>query len=409
MAYSVSIAQTYSFPRQHPPSHMSELNRQCILERISIEGFRSFRSLQDFELRNINVLIGANGSGKSNFIDFIEWIGDTARIALNEQDKSVRKKRIWDNDDMLFFTGKEPTPQTVFRLTTAGVSYSLTMPNGKLAGATFSLDNKTFHFSTQAGNDDSDRGNGVGVSVTNDNLVDVSETNDANLADAKEAYEFFRLLADLKVYHFHHIRETLSENSNDTDLPDDKLARDGANIARFLRHLKLNHSFDYGNILHRISMDAPFLEDFMFDPVDGDNANDIQLRWKQKHVDHVFHPCQLSDGTLRLICLAAVLLQPEPPTAIVIDEPELGLHPDAIYLLAETIRNASYKTQVIVATHSPLLVDRFVPEDIVVADRRDGATQFTRFTSEYLKHWLEEYSLGQLWQNNHLEGSTTYE
>ncbi|MCA8837196.1 MAG: AAA family ATPase, partial [Proteobacteria bacterium] len=134
---------------------MPEINRQCILERISIEGFRSFRSLQDFELRNINVLIGANGSGKSNFIDFIEWIGDTARIALDEQDKSARKKGLWDNDEMLFFTGKEPARQTVFRLTTAGINYSLTMPKGQLEGATFSLDNKTFHFSTHAGKENS--------------------------------------------------------------------------------------------------------------------------------------------------------------------------------------------------------------------------------------------------------------
>ncbi len=433
MTYSVNIAEAYSSPRPRPQVAMSELNRQCILERISIEGFRSFRSLQDFELRNINILIGANGSGKSNFIDFIEWIGDTARIALGEQDKSVRKRNAWDNDDMLFFTGKEPALQTVFRLTTAGINYSLTMPQGQLEGATFSLDNKTFHFSERAGADASG-GNSADVSVAsaangggdasmataaNDggdasmataaNGGDASMANSVNPADAQEAYDFFRLLADLKVYHFYHIRETLSDNSTNTDLPDDKLARDGSNIARFLRHLKQNHSFCYEKILHRVSMDAPFIEDFVLDPVGGDNADDIQLNWKQLHVDHVFQPCQLSDGTLRLICLAAVLLQPEPPTAIVIDEPDLSLHPDAIHLLAETIRNAADKTQVIVTTQSPLLVDRFEPEDLVVADRRDGATQLTRFTKEGLKDVLEYYTLGELWKKKHLQGSPKYE
>ena len=433
MTYSVNIAQTHSFPRPRPQFPMPEINRQCILERISIEGFRSFRSLQDFELRNINVLIGANGSGKSNFIDFIEWIGDTARIALDEQDKSARKKGLWDNDEMLFFIGKEPAPQTVFRLTTAGINYSLTMPKGQLEGATFSLDNKTFHFSTHAGKEnsgeDSREGNdadvsmahddgvgvsmahddGVGVSMAHDDGVGVSMAHDANPADAQEAYNFFRLLADLKVYHFHNIRETLSGNPTNPDLPDDKLARDGANIARFLRHLKLNHSFHYEKILYRVSMDSPFIEDFILDPIEGGHTNDIQLRWKQKHVNHVFHPCQLSDGTLRLVCLAAVLLQPEPPTAIVIDEPEMGLHPDAIYLLGETIRDASYKTQVIIATQSPLLVDRFELEDLVIASRQNGASQFTRYTREYMKDFLENYTLGELWQNNHLEGSTRYE
>ncbi|MCH9662054.1 MAG: AAA family ATPase, partial [Gammaproteobacteria bacterium] len=209
MTYSVNIAEAYSSPRPRPQVAMSELNRQCILERISIEGFRSFRSLQDFELRNINILIGANGSGKSNFIDFIEWVGDTARIALGEQDTSVRKRNAWDDDDMLFFTGKEPALQTVFRLTTAGINYSLTMPQGRLEGATFSLDNKTFRFSERAGADASG-GNGADVSVasTANGGADASMANSANPVDAQEAYGFFRLLADLKVYHFHHIRET---------------------------------------------------------------------------------------------------------------------------------------------------------------------------------------------------------
>ncbi len=433
MTYSVNIAEAYSSPRPRPQVAMSELNRQCILERISIEGFRSFRSLQDFELRNINILIGANGSGKSNFIDFIEWIGDTARIALGEQDKSVRKRNAWDNDDMLFFTGKEPALQTVFRLTTAGINYSLTMPQGRLEGATFSLDNKTFRFSERAVEGNSGGSNGAGVSLGNgadvslgngtgvalgsgagDSVGDgggaaISVADDANSPDSKEAYDFFRLLADLKVYHFHHIRKTLSENRTNADLPDDRLARDGSNIARFLRHLKQKDSFEYGNILDTISADAPFIEDFVLDPVEGGHANDIQLRWKQLHVDHVFQPCQLSDGTLRFICLAAVLLQPKPPTAIVIDEPDLGLHPDAIHLLAEAIRWAAHKTQVIITTQSPLLIDRFEPEDLVVASRQNGASQLARFTREYLKYFLEDQTLGELWRNNHLDGSTRYE
>ena len=399
MTYSVNIAQTHSFPRPRPQFPMPEINRQCILERISIEGFRSFRSLQDFELRNINLLIGANGSGKSNFIDFVEWIGDIARLGLNEQEKSSSKNGIWDHDDILFFTGEEPAQQIVFRLTTAGINYSMTMRKGQSKDVDFSLDNKTFKYSIGAVKENSDGINNINVSIT----------KDANPADTNEAIAFLHLLADLKVYHFHNIRDTLTSHPTDAGLPENKLARDGSNIAQFLRHLKLKHPFHYERIVHRISMDSPFLEDFILEPIDGDNTNNIQLRWKQVNVDHVFQPCQLSDGTLRLTCLAAVLLQPEPPTAIIIDELDLGLYPDAAHLLAETIRDAADNTQVIVSTHSPTLVDRFEPEDLVVFDRWGGATQLTRFTTEYLSVWLENYTLAELWRKNYLEGGAGYE
>ena len=161
--------------------------------------------------------------------------------------------------------------------------------------------------------------------------------------------------------------------------------------------------------MQRIKKDAPFIKDFVFDPVDWGDSNGIQLNWKHINVADAFHPCQLSDGTLRFICLVAALLQPEPPIAVVIDEPELGLHPDAVHLLAETMRVAADKTQVFVATHSPLLVDRFEPEDIIVVDRRGGASQLTRFTNEDLKPWLKDYTLGELWRKNYLEGGARYE
>ncbi|AQQ10133.1 putative ATPase [Sedimentisphaera cyanobacteriorum] len=120
-------------------------------------------------------------------------------------------------------------------------------------------------------------------------------------------------------------------------------------------------------------------------------------------------PYHLSDGSIRFICLAAALLQPEPPAAILIDEPELGMHPFAIGIIAEMMNSASKQTQVIVSTQSPHLIDNFSAEDIVVVNRDKGASTFERLSKEELAGWLEEYSLGELWRKNVIQGGPRYE
>ena len=293
---------------------------------------------------------------------------------------------------LYFFKGEQPAHQNTFQLNSAGINYTLSMHKNQLKDAKFSLEYKSFKFGTHV------------VNGNSDDDIDMRESfsKDVKPADAEVAWAFLYLLADLQVYRFHHIRKSIFENPSNSILPDTKLSRDGSNIANFLLHLKLKHKFYYEKILNRVSMDSPFIEDFILVPIPWGDSKGMQLNWKQKNVKHVFHPCQLSDGTLRLICLAAALLQPDPPLAVVIDEPELGLHPDAVRLLAESIRDAADKTQVIIATHSPLLVDRFDPKDIIVVNRRDGASHLDRFTSNELKPWIEEYTLGELWVKNHL-------
>lgn len=130
------------------------------------------------------------------------------------------------------------------------------------------------------------------------------------------------------------------------------------------------------------------------------------MEWRHKNSDQYFDASSLSDGTLRFIALATLFLQPEQfrSSVILVDEPELGLHPYAIEMLAALIRQASVKTQVIVATQSSLLLDHFAPDDVLVANRVDGGTQLTRLRTEQLAAWLEDYSLGQLWEKNEFGG-----
>jgi predicted ATPase len=115
-------------------------------------------------------------------------------------------------------------------------------------------------------------------------------------------------------------------------------------------------------------------------------------------------PYHFSDGTIRFICLTTALLQPNLPSTVIIDEPELGLHPYAIEILAELINAASQKTQVIISTQSPALVDYFEPEDIIVVNRENGASTFRRLDADRLSSWLEDYSLGELWRKNVISG-----
>ncbi|HSV65797.1 MAG TPA: AAA family ATPase [Mycobacteriales bacterium] len=142
---------------------------------------------------------------------------------------------------------------------------------------------------------------------------------------------------------------------------------------------------------------APFFRDFGLQPAP---AETILLRWRPVDSDVVFSANQLSEGTLRFICLATLLLSPEPPRLVVLDEPELGLHPYAIVQLAGVLRSASVRGQFIVATQSVTLMNQFELPDLIVVERRDGAFVFDRPPPDSLREWLDEYSLGELWEKN---------
>lgn len=183
------------------------------------------------------------------------------------------------------------------------------------------------------------------------------------------------------------------------------LRSDGSNLAAFLYYLHEKHPESYGLIRRTIQRVAPFFDDFRLRPLKL-KQDDIKLEWRHRSSDQYFDASSLSDGTLRFVVLATLFLQPENyrPSAILVDEPELGLHPYAIGMLASLIRQASTDTQVIVSSQSSLLLDHFQPEDVLVANRVEGGTEITRPDSAQLAAWLEEYSLGQLWEKNELGG-----
>jgi predicted ATPase len=214
--------------------------------------------------------------------------------------------------------------------------------------------------------------------------------------DAIDSWRFF---------HFHDTSDTALMKRIAPLHDNDYLRPDGSNLAAFLYRLTEEEPDVYRRIRDTVNLALPFFDDFILKPKKLKNEEcQINLMWKRTGSDYVLWPSQLSDGSIRFICLATALLQPNSPTTVVIDEPELGLHPNAITLLAELLKSASTKTQVIVSTQSVELVNEFSIDDLIIVEQRDDGTVFRREAQKDFETWLEEYSVGELWEKSILDG-----
>jgi len=208
-----------------------------------------------------------------------------------------------------------------------------------------------------------------------------------------------------RIHHFHDTSDSAKVKQVHGINDNEYLREDAANLAAYLYHLKKQHDSHYRRIVKTIQLVAPFFGDFHLRPT-PDNVDKIQLEWTELNQDVPFKANELSDGTLRFICLATVLLQPEAymPSVILIDEPELGLHPYAIVVLAALMNSAAETHQLIISTQSVELVNEFEVEDLIIVNREKGASTFKCLDKAALKEWLEDYTLGELWKKNLLGG-----
>ena len=361
------------------------------IDWITIRGFKCLARIEHLSLRQINVLIGANGSGKSNFIESFALLRAIANGGLR---RYVGKA---GGADGLLHFGRKTTDHIVIHcfLGDALLLYEVELSPSQSDDLYISSEVATTHEADSKGQH----------FVTRHTLRNV-ETGINDLTDNNLTIKLERVhLDNLRVYHFND-SSWLSPMKKTADVHDNRyLHADGSNLAAFLYLVKLRHSRSYKSIRSAIRLAAPFFDDFHLAPALV-NENTIRLRWKHRGSDVLSDVSSLSDGTLRFIAIATLLLLPEAlrPPIIIIDEPELGLHPVAINLLAELVKSASIETQIILATQSPALLDYFDPEDVLVADRKHGATTISRLDSEELEDWLEDYSLSQLWENNEFGG-----
>lgn len=223
------------------------------------------------------------------------------------------------------------------------------------------------------------------------------------------AYHVFKAVSSWVVYHFHDTSATAGVRRQGPINVNEVLRPSAENLAAFLYRISQTNPTHYAKIRDVVRLAAPFFDDFKLRPVPT-NPELIQLEWLQKDSDYPFRASQLSDGTLRFICMATALLQPSPPPTMLFDEPELGLHPYALTLLGNLFQQASvqygtvFSRQVIVSTQSAQLLNEFQPEDIIVVERTQGESVFRRLDAAQLSGWLEDYTLGELWQKNVLGG-----
>ena len=354
------------------------------LDRFAIRGFKSIRELEDFEPRALNVLIGPNGAGKTNFIDLFRML---ARLADGRLQFFVAQQ---DGPDALLFGGRKRTKriEAEFRFGASAYCFSL-VPAG--SGLVFGRE-ETRGFSGSATTHTHDLGGG---GHAESRLVTADEAGSDTIAPYVR-----KAIAGWRVYHFHDTSASAPVRQAH-GLRDNLLLKpDAGNLGAFLRLLRERHPAHYRHIVEVVRLAAPFFGDFVYR---RDLAESMDVEWfEADDPDTVLGPRQLSDGTLRFICLATLLLQPVElqPELILIDEPELGLHPYALTLLAEMLQHASDSRQIIASTQSADLVSELDPEDVVVVDRKDGASTFTRLDRDDLQEWLEDYVLGDLWKMN---------
>jgi len=376
-------------------------NMKGAIKKLSIAGFKSIRELKDLELKSLNVLIGANGAGKSNFIQVFRMLmamsqknfqkfilenggadsflcdGPKVTDSISSEFEFESHSSYASGNNQYRFT-LSPTVEESF-LISEEREYVTTSPRSYGSPA---AESRLYDFRQERSYDD--RYNGVG-------------------------YFVYQSISRWMVYHFHDTSNNAPMRRSEIIEDKNVLRNNASNIAPFLLRLKEECSQNYDEIVNAIRIVMPFFDDFTLDTIKMGDAEKVKLTWKQKGSDYPMQPYHLSDGSIRFICLATALLQPKPPSTIIIDEPELGLHPEAISLLAELIQGAAQRTQVIISTQSPALIDYFSIDDIIVVNRKDGASTFERLKETDFNVWLEEYSVGDLWRKNVIVGGTVHE
>jgi len=357
-----------------------------MLKKLKIFGFKSIREMK-LELKSLNVLIGANGAGKSNFIDLLRLL------------KSLQ------NNQLQFYIGKAGGASSLLH-------YGASVTSQMGARFDFNIDNTSI---------------GYGVRFSDapiDTLIFAEESlesmqrqnlgmghkealffNNQDVAYAALAQKMRNEISKYGLFQFHDTSETAKMRGNCELHHNRYLMNDGSNLAAILYKLQQTQLSYYERIVDTIQQIAPFFEDFILEPL-ALNPNYIQLHWRSRNSTYEFGPHQLSDGTLRTMALITLLLQPESdlPTLLVLDEPELGLHPYAITVITSLIRSASVHSQIILATQSSTFIDYFEPTEVVIVEQQQGVSSFKRLDSETLTEWLEEYSLSELWDKNVIGG-----
>lgn len=362
------------------------------LVKIEIKGFKSISANKPLVLdfSDITILLGSNGSGKSNIIGFFRMLNYMMTGALQ-----LFVAQSGTNQTFLHY-GSKVTPSLTgkikFKRGNAFEEYSFELTQA--AGQKLIITSEEVAWQK----------NGMAKPYSTNVESDFKESGLVN-SDGQTEKIIRTLLSRCKAFQFHDSSATGPLRQASRINTAQYLQSEGNNLASFLYYLKHNYQNEYKRIVSYVKMILPHFGDFYLEPV-----NDyVQLNWKDDSgKDYVFSADQFSDGSIRFIALATLLLQPEKtmPGMIIIDEPELGLHPYAIEQLANMVKDASVHSQVIIATQSPQLIDGFSPESVIVIEQDDETRSTTahKLNQKQLEAWLDEYTVSELWRKNVIGG-----
>lgn len=363
------------------------------IQQLTVKGYKSIRALENFELRPLNVLIGANGAGKSNFISLFKFLHE-----MYEQQLQFYVQKQGGIDAFLHF-GRQVTPQMemAFWFSIEGAPH---VQQGYRFSLSASTDNRLLFDSEEC------RFFGSGeMPILNPDYLLGRGHAEAKLKDAQDqrSNHVRPAVSSWRVYHFHDTSDTAVVKRIHPANDNLRLKPDAANLAPYLLMLHKKYPQEYQRIIETIRLALPFFKDFLH----RESDEYVQIEWLQDgYPDTPFKAHLLSDGSLRFICLVTLLLQPVAllPDTILIDEPELGLHPYAINILADIFKQVAEDKQLIVSTQSVELINELSPDDVIVVDQENSASTFKRLSEAELADWLQDYALGELWKRNILGG-----
>lgn len=342
-----------------------------MFKNVSILGYKSIKQ-QSIDLGRINLLIGENGAGKSNFLSIFTFMRNVCNGDLDYYVEDC------GGANPLLYMGRNNTEMLKVR-------FDLDISNQSQLSAV-----------------------GMGFRESSDRLFlsYVDKYVELSVSSSKEIdKEVASLFLPLRVYHFVDTskRSSIRQSSR---VHDNRFLRgDGSNLASVLYYIREIYPRRFARIENVIRRIAPSFDGFRLEPLRG-NDSLIRLEWKQRGMyDAYMDGEDFSDGTLRMICLVTLLLQPELPDVIMIDEPELGLHPAALSLFCSLVKKASDQCQILISTQSIDVIDQFKADDIIVCDNAGEETIFRRLSSASLADWLKDYSLGELWEKNVFGGN----
>lgn len=369
------------------------------LKYICLNGFKSISDPgQTISFGRETVLIGSNGSGKSNLVSFFKMLDSI--ISGSFQAFVIRH----GTADSLLFKGSTHTQRLHFSV---GLEQSRDGREEEFqyhVSLGYGLPDRLVFVAERIAYSD-------GISPDIQEYHTAASSLESGLGDdlQEPSKVLLTTLSEIRSYQFHDTSENAKLKKSGYADDCRFLRSDGGNLAAYLRMLKKNPEYKpyYNRIIRHIRQVIPQFRDFVLETMPG-NDNYLMLNWNSVNGDLMMGPHQLSDGTLRFMALTTLLLQPPDllPKVIIIDEPELGLHPAAIEDLADMVHLASRHCQVVLATQSPRLLDEFAVEDIVVVewDSSTGSSQFRRLDPDSLREWLDEFSLSNLWEKNVLGG-----